>query len=125
MNYGKGKIFFMALPLEQNVIQKSGTFTNVLEPYYEIYRTISEEVRGNRVITKDNPYIGVTEHTCDDRSKIAILINYSPENIDLSINLAAGWEIDKVLHGDAFVKDYEKYKFNITANSLMILSLRR
>jgi len=92
--YGKGKVFFMAHPIEMNVIEKPGVLLNsVSQPYWKIYSIISEEVRNNRIIHTDNPYVGITEHSFDESTKLAIMINYSPDTINTSILLKDGWKV--------------------------------
>jgi hypothetical protein len=124
--YGQGKVFFMAFPIEMNVIETSGVLLNsISEPYWSIYKMISEEVRRNRIIQKNNPYIGITEHSFDDDTKLAILINYSPETISTDIMLKEGWKIDKTVYGKEIDTIGMSAKCHIAANDAIILYLSR
>ncbi|MBU3113318.1 hypothetical protein [Clostridium lacusfryxellense] len=130
--YGKGKVFFMTLPIEMNVIHKPGVLFNAdLQPYYKIYSIISEEVRKNRVIQKDNPYVGITEHSFDESTKLAIMINYSPKCINTSILLKDGWEVESIVYGENVVSKDENFIMqkshvcSIAANDVIILFLKR
>lgn len=121
--YGKGRVFFMTLPVEMNAIEKPGALLNTEEPYWKIYSIISEEVRKNRVIHKDNPYVGITEHSFDRNTKVAIMINYSPKEINTSILLKAGWKVEKVVYGESAIGKDGTYECNFAANDAVIMYL--
>ncbi len=124
--YGKGKVFFMALPIEMHVIQNPGVLLDAtLEPYWKIYSIISEEVRKNRIIQKDNPYVGITEHSFNENTKLAVMINYSPDVINTPIMLQKEWRVESVVYGkEAIIKD-KTYACSIAANDAMIVYLKR
>jgi endo-1,4-beta-mannosidase len=125
-SYGKGKIYFMSFPLEMNLIQRQGVFCNACsEPYWNIYKIISEEARSGRIIEKNNPFIGITEHTFSETSKLAVLINYSPEETEASFTLKEQWKIEKVLHEGTEGSKSEMYSGRIAANNALILYLKK
>jgi endo-alpha-1,4-polygalactosaminidase (GH114 family) len=116
----------MALPLEMNVIEKPGVLLNSIEePYWKIYSAISKEARKNRVVQKEHPYVGITEHAFNESSKLAIMINYSPEAVRTTIGLQEGWSVEKVAYGEEAILRDESYVCNIAANDALILHLRR
>jgi hypothetical protein len=126
VSYGKGQVYFMTFPMEMNLIQTPGTFNNyVEEPYWKVYEMISEKVRKSRIVTKNNPNIGVTEHTIDDKNMLAILINYSPDAVIESIKLDDGWTVEKILYGVDVALNQEEYMTHIKANDAVILQLKR
>jgi hypothetical protein len=77
------------------------------------------------VIHKDNPYVGVTEHYFDENTKLAIMINYSPEVINTAIGLKDGWKMEKVVYGDDAVIKEKTYVCKIAANDAMIVYLNK
>jgi len=116
----------MSIPIEMNVIEAPGILLKAeSQPYWKIYSAISEEVRKIRIIHKDSPYVGITEHAFDEGTKLAIMINYSPSSINTSILLKEGWKVDKVVYGEDPIKKYKAYECSIAANDAMILYIKR
>jgi hypothetical protein len=61
--YGKGTVYFCALPVELAMSQQPGvSYTPDQFPYWKMYETISQEVRNARVLHVEEPHIGITEH---------------------------------------------------------------
>jgi endo-1,4-beta-mannosidase len=124
--YGKGQVYFMTFPMEMNLIQRPGVLYNAdAEPYWRIYRAISEKVRKNRIVTKRNPQIGVTEHHIDEKTMLAILINYSPDTVIEHINFADGWTVEKTLYGEEVCLKNGEYVSIVKANDAVIMQLKR
>lgn len=122
--YGKGKIYFMALPVEMNVIESPGVLNNAEEePYWKVYESLVSEFKVNRVIKKNHPQLGVTEHIFQDGSRVAILINYSPENLRTTIHLSEGWGITDTFYGNSPIREGSYYKCGFEANNAIILKL--
>lgn len=112
-NYGKGKIYFLGLPLEMNLTQKPGGFTETQDECWKIYQTISAEiVAKNRVVTKNDPFVGITEHDLSATEKVIVLVNYSPEDRDATLSIKSGWKVQKALYGNTPENSVVKLKAN-------------
>ncbi len=112
-SYGKGKIFFLAIPLEMNLTNTPGAFTENLAEYWKIYQTISNEVIArNRIVTKNDPFVGITEHDFSATKKVIVLVNYKSIDSDVILKVKDGWKFEKALYGELPVKSFTKLKAN-------------
>jgi hypothetical protein len=101
-SYGTGTLYFLSLPLETALSEKPGAFHSAEAPaYWRLYAHIAEPQIATRVLRKDHPMIGVTEHREGRDRRLAVLINYSPEVARTSLSLAEGWSVVEVLAGAA------------------------
>lgn len=112
-NYGKGKIYFLGLPMEMNLTRKPGAFTENPAECYKIYQTISADmVAKNRMVTKNDPFVGITEHDLSATEKVIVLVNYSPEEKEVALTINSSWKVDKTLYGNQPSKSSVKLKAN-------------
>jgi hypothetical protein len=120
-SYGKGKIYFLGFPMELNLTNKHGSFTENPDECWKIYQTISAEiVSRNRAVTKNDPFVGITEYDLSPTEKVVVLVNYTPEDREVALTLANGWNIDKTLYGQLPVKSNVLLK----ANDACVLHLK-
>ena len=111
--YGKGKIYYLGLPIEMNLTLKPGAYTENPAECWKIYKTISSEVvANNRIVTKNDPFIGITEHDLSTSQKVVVLVNYSPSDKEVPLGIAPGWTIEKVFYGKMPIKSVVSLKGN-------------
>ena len=99
--YGKGKVFFLAAPLEDNLTKISRAFEDdSLYPlFYEpIKRELAARVSA-KAASVQNRNIGITEHVLTDSRRWLILINYDPTPHEAALALADGWAVKRFLRG--------------------------
>lgn len=77
-SYGKGKVYFLNLPLEEMLLTDDRGFE---KNWHEIYQVVSETVRNRHPLHKTNPKVGMTIH-----EGYAVLVNYSDEIQDAGIS---------------------------------------
>ena len=94
-NYGKGKVIFCTAPIEK---QFSETVGEPDEGLYEVYKIIAKYL--DLKITRNDKHIGITFHTLEDGTNIAVAINYSGNEITDTLNIKDG-AIGKVYLGSA------------------------
>jgi len=100
-SYGRGRIYFLSLPLETELIRRPEASYRTEEfPYWTIYRELSRAARADRAIQCEHPLIGITEHKVDDRSLMAVLVNYSDEPAAIELLLSEEWMYAECLYGD-------------------------
>ncbi|MGN6827049.1 hypothetical protein [Paucibacter sp. M5-1] len=118
--YGEGQVYFCALPLELNVVQKEGvSHQPETFPLWRIYETISALARSARALQVQEPHLGLTEHVVDAQTRIAVLINYSEQDRVTTALLKPGWTVDEVLQGPSLLANL----LRIQANDVLILRL--
>lgn len=121
-NYGKGKIYFLGLPMEMNLTRKPGAFTENPAECWKIYQTISAAiVAKNWAVTKNDPFVGITEHDLSATEKVIVLVNYSPEEKEVALTINSGWKVDTALYGNLPAKSSVKLK----ANDACVLQLKK
>ena len=98
--YGKGKLYFLSIPLEMNLTKTPGAFDKFQPAYCNIYQKIAQPLINERILRQDNRFIGVTEHSLNDNEKVIVLINYSPASVSSTFIIKEGWSISKSLNGN-------------------------
>lgn len=93
-DYGKGKVFFLNMPLELNLSGKAGAFTDTL--WYKIYKRAGKSVLETKPIYSNNPQVGITLHKVDAETYIVCAINYSDKTQDTAFCLQEGWELEPI-----------------------------
>jgi hypothetical protein len=100
--YGQGKLYFLSAPVERWLSETPGSFYGAqAQPFWQIYRTIAAPLLAERILRKDNPQVGLTEHPLADGARLAVLINYSPLPQVVKLDLAPGWKLNDVYYGEA------------------------
>lgn len=95
--YGKGFVYFMTLPLESCVAERSSIFLNENAPAYnEIYRELARCAEVDRKCDSSHPFVRLTEHKIDEDSYYIIAINYSNKVAKTKITLADGYSAESV-----------------------------
>jgi hypothetical protein len=111
--YGKGKIYFLDMPLEMNLTNTPGAFTENPAECWKIYRTIAAEITAkNRVVQKNDPMVGITEHDLSANEKVIVLVNYTPADRDIALSIKDGWKVEKAFYGQLPLKSAVKLKSN-------------
>ncbi len=120
--YGKGKVWFLNYPIEEYTAK---TPNGIYEQLYKIY-DLMELRSSERVATKDDPYVGMTEHITGD-NRILVLINYEPEDRETVVELLPGWHIEQTLPlGDSNATQMgTAVKVHLTHNSGISLILKK
>jgi hypothetical protein len=119
--YGKGRIYLLTFPLEQNLAGQPGTFDPAQPAYANIYREIAAPQLAQRVLTQANPSVGVTEHALSASEKVVVLINYNPKDISTTARLRDGWKITGSLYGPKPTD----LTLPLKANDALVLMLRK
>jgi len=121
-NYGKGKIYFMGLPVEQALSGIPGVFhkTDAL-PWHSLYKIFAYKFISSRAAIKSNPQIGITEHAENENSRYVVLINYGSKKAESGLKINDGWILTSVIHGE---KNKEIARLEIPGNSAVVLSLK-
>jgi len=100
--YGRGRVFFLSVPLELNQTQTPGAFhAESAAACWQLYRSMASDFLKDRAAHKSHPLVGLTEHVRDDANRIVVIVNYSPQAIRENLTLTDGWHLNRVLHGKA------------------------
>lgn len=86
--YGKGKVYFCALPIELEAATKPGKAAN--EPFYKLYEMLGIR-SGEKVAKSDLPDVCITEHIAGDNTRYLCLLNYAPREQTANVTLDNGW----------------------------------
>jgi hypothetical protein len=117
--FGKGRVYFLSVPLETWLIQQPGVFHEEgTPPWRRFYEEISSGVRAGRVLKTEDRQVGITEHPRDERFRYAVAINYGSKPVRFSLRPRTGWQVGKVLRGTL-----EKGNLLLPANDAALLTL--
>jgi endo-1,4-beta-mannosidase len=120
--YGSGKIYFLAIPLEMNLTETPGGFTDEPAECWKIYHTIAADlIRENRVVRKNDPFVGITEHDLSATEKLIVMVNYTPSDRYVSLSINEDWKVNRAFYGVL----PEKSKVKLNANDACVLHLKR
>ena len=125
--YGKGKVFFLAAPLEDSLTRVSRAFEeNSLYPllYAPLKQALSQSmpVATQKAASVQNHNIGVTEHVLAENRRLLVLINYDPVPREAALSLAAGWTIARFLRGGLAIQGNDAAVVEIIRHSEMQIS---
>jgi hypothetical protein len=105
-----------------NLTLKPGAFTENPAECWKIYQTIGADmIKQNRTVTKNDPFIGITEHDLSSDEKVIVLVNYSPTDKDVILSIKSGWNVEKSFYGNLPSKSVVKLK----ANDACVLQLKK
>lgn len=98
--WGKGQVIFLSAPIEQYLTETPEAFSGPnAQPFWQIYRHIALPHLSQRAASKDNPQVGITEHPLDNRKRLVVVINYSPQPQEVHLTLAEGWQFSEAWYG--------------------------
>lgn len=119
--YGKGFVYFMTLPLETNLSEKTGAFFKDEMPDYSIvYRELAKGAKLSRVCDSDNRYIRLTEHPIDKNGLYVVAINYNKKEEVANLSIDSSYNVE-VVYGEKF----ENGKLTMKENDGIILKLKK
>jgi hypothetical protein len=123
--YGKGRVYFLATPMELTLTQTPGAFhSETASPCWRFYKHMAAPFLKRRALRKFHPMAGLTEHPLDASNRIAIIINHSPNPIQDSLTLAPGWRLKRVLHGKAEMNQ-QNLIVNLKKNDACVLAITK
>jgi hypothetical protein len=96
---GAGRVYYLGMPLEMMLTTTPGAFDQDAPDYWLLYRHIAAEVLDQRVVRKQQPLLGLTEHDLAADRKLIVALNYSPETLAEGLELAEGWQVGAVHRG--------------------------
>ncbi|MFA5206984.1 MAG: beta-mannanase, partial [Lentisphaeria bacterium] len=100
--YGKGRVFFLGVPLEMQLARTPGVFHRATAPEcWRVYAHMAADALKGRVVAKTEPLLAVTEHPVGRDDLLVVAVNQSPEPLAASLRLARGWRLAAALHGQA------------------------
>ena len=90
---GEGSVYYLNYPIEK----MAGEGVGISEtPIYRIYEKLS--VRNpERVASKTDSHLGLTEHPLEDGSRLLVLINYEPKEKEVKVSLSGGYTVEQFL----------------------------
>ncbi len=97
---GKGKIYFLAMNVEELCWRTPNLFNEAEnQPYYKIYSEFGKDVLRDKICYSKNPFIGTTVHPVNENEAIIIAVNYDDKTHNTDLVLKNGWSLVP-LYGD-------------------------
>jgi hypothetical protein len=103
--YGRGRVYFLAVPLEMTLAQTPGAFhAAAAAPCWRLYQHMAGSVLKHRAVRKSHPLVGLTEHRVDPSRRIVVIVNHSPRPLRETLVVNPGWRLTRVCYGRATMR---------------------
>ena len=89
--HGKGQLFFLMAPLETAIYEKTDVFEM---PYYKFYAEMAKYLRKDKIMSSDNPMVGLTEHPVNETERVVIATAYTENGTTATFTAQDGWCCD-------------------------------
>jgi hypothetical protein len=100
VRHGKGRLFFLSVPIEKALAEQPGAFHREGNPFYAgLYQAVARAIPSGRAVTCSSPVTGVTEHPLGEGKRVVVIVNYGSKPVDVPISLADGWRVAEAWHG--------------------------
>lgn len=100
--HGQGAIYSLLAPLETFLAGRSGAFLpGTALPFWRFYATAAETALARRVVRKESPWLGLTEHARADGTTTLVAVNYSGRELTDRLHLRPGHAFAGALLGPA------------------------
>ena len=87
-SYGKGWIYFLAIPLELQLTDTPNAFRDEKSaPYYRFYESFATVAASKRAVKSTNPMVLTTEHPLPGNKRIVVAVNYSDKCVKSELKL--------------------------------------
>ncbi len=94
--YGKGGVYFLAIPMETALADQSLAFEGT--NYYRLYQQLFGKLVDRKITYKSSPKLAITEHPIDDSNCTIVALNYGEEK-EFLLKIKQGWSLDRVEYG--------------------------
>ncbi len=98
--YGKGTLIFSNFPVEAALMETPRSFMPGAPEHYRIYQAAAEIAGVKRLVTRDNPFITLTEHRENRDSLLVVAVNNTPEAASAKLTPAKGWKLAGAVLGE-------------------------
>jgi hypothetical protein len=124
--YGKGHFFFLSVPVERVLSETPSAFHGPdAQPFWKIYACLASARLAERVVSRDLPEVGVTEHALDESQRVIVAINYSPAAVSPQFQCQPGWQPGASLYGPLLQLSKDGWIANIPANDAIVFLVTR
>lgn len=93
--YGKGRVFFVAYPLENSLVDSHDAF---LKNHSSVYKSLFKEYLESYPVRVNNPDAVLTCHG-DEKDFTVVVLNHSDKEAQLDLSIKDGFVIDEVIYG--------------------------
>ena len=101
LRYGKGRICFIASPIETDASSIPGAVSgDGAVSYYKLYKLLGIR-SGEKCAESSSPYTCITEHPYDEKTRILTVLNHRPTSEKVKVTLSGGYSFVKSMdvHG--------------------------
>ena len=118
--YGKGRICFIACPIEADTATKPGIVSGEdAVPYYKLYELLGLRSK-KKCASSSSQYTCVTEHPYSESERIITVLNHRPDAEEVKITLDGGFKLKKLMnvHGTTEpVPSKDGFTMTVAANT--------
>ncbi|MBQ8510809.1 MAG: cellulase family glycosylhydrolase [Clostridia bacterium] len=125
-DYGKGRVYFLAAPIELDASCKNSVISGTRAiPYYRFYEQLDMR-NPEKSAVSDSQYVCVTEHIVSENERLLTILNYTPENRKANIALD-GWRFDRLItyHGGSAKADEDGFTVALPGNTGAVAVIKK
>ena len=100
-DYGRGRVFFLAFPLEQQLLDEEGAFRPDSPPYYRFYEALGRSPE--KIARACERTTALTEHPLGAGRRLIVAVNYADGAP--SFTLAEGWRVTQSWENAVFLAE--------------------
>ena len=124
-DYGRGKVHLLGYPLELALATAPAVFHGPdAQPAWQLYRHLAADAVSDRAVRKDLPQLGLTEHDLPDARRVIVAVNYSPDPVETSLHLTAGWQATDTWYGSAPTSQNNQLTLTCGANDAAVFVVK-
>ncbi len=121
---GDGTVYFLAYPIENIAGNVPGVVSGKsARPYFKFYETMTKLVNPEKVVRKSSPYVAVTEHIADEKTRIVVAVNCVPRETETELSFG-NYSLSEILKNQGADISADGKRITMKPNSAVVLEIK-
>ncbi|MCQ2446992.1 MAG: hypothetical protein MJ141_08930 [Clostridia bacterium] len=119
-DYGRGKVFFLACPLEKDAFDASFGYE---KGHHEIYRIVRSYLTSGRILEGDFKDVSLTEHPLGDGRRVIVACHNVSSEKSLTLSCKTPSALKAVFRGNVVYDEKEGYRLILPPNDAAVFEI--
>lgn len=121
---GDGTVYFLAYPIENIAGNVPGVVSGKsARPYFKFYETMTKLVNPEKVVRKSSPYVAVTEHIADEKTRIVVAVNCVPRETEVELSFG-NYSLSEIIKNQGADISADGKRITMKPNSAVVLEIK-
>jgi len=98
--YGKGRLLYLAAPLEAALMDRPDSFGEGAPDFWRPYAIAAEKANLRRIVRRREPLVTMTEHPLTDGGLAVVAVNNATAAKTVPLDIASPWRIERCVGGE-------------------------